>query len=89
LGNICIRPHFATDKNDFFFGWGLLILEMLTDFFGFFLRSPGLWSAPGTTPQQTRLTMLERNKGNGASLLFQLQHQRKKIKRGENNFSTL
>jgi hypothetical protein len=48
LGNICVRPHFATDRNDFFFGRGLLILKMLTDFFGFFLRSPGLWSAPGT-----------------------------------------
>tara|TARA_R110002012_G_scaffold36040_2_gene102203 strand:- start:12296 stop:12484 length:189 start_codon:yes stop_codon:yes gene_type:complete len=62
---------------------------MFTDFFGFFLRSAGLWSASGTTPQQTRLTMLEREEGAGASLLFQLQLQRKKIKRGENIFSTL
>jgi hypothetical protein len=64
----------------FFRAGGLLFLEMLTDFLAFFLRSAGLWSASGTTPQQTRLTMLEREEGAGASLLFQLQLQRKQIK---------
>ena len=80
LGNICVRPPFATDKNDFFWAGGLLFLEMLTDFLAFFLRSPGTWSHYGTPLPSTRLTMLKREEGRGTSLLFQLRGQRKKIK---------
>ena len=88
LGNIYVRPPFATDKNDFYFDRGAVGPGDVVRFFGVFLRSPGTWSTPSTPLPSTRLTMLKREERKGAFLLFQLRGQRKKTKHGENIFST-
>jgi len=36
LGNIYVRPPFATDKNQFFFGWGAVGPGEVDRFFGVF-----------------------------------------------------
>jgi len=63
LGNICVQPPLAADKNEFFFDWGAIDSPELWRFFRLFPASCCTISSPPTLTPSNSFDELRRGRG--------------------------